>query len=203
MIAVLTGDIVNSRSANSPKEWQDLLKFSLNNVSPTGRWEIYRGDSFQVEIANPIDALKSALYIKACIKTVRGLDVRLAIGIGKKGFTANNVNESYGDAYINSGERFELLKKDKTKLAINTNSEKFNEEFNLYFKLALTFMDNWTQNSATLVKTFFENKQLSQRELGALLGISQSSTSERFHRAYVAEIVELNDLFVKRINELI
>ena len=70
-------------------------------------------------------------------------------------------------------------------------------------KLALTFMDNWTQNSAQLIKAFFENENSSQKELGALLGISQSSTSERFNRAYVAEIVELNNLFIKRIKELL
>lgn len=202
MIAVLTGDIVNSRSVKSPQEWQDLLKFSLNSISEK-RWEIYRGDGFQAELTNPLGALKSALYVKACVKTIKGLDVRLAIGIGKMGFTANKVSESYGDAYINSGERFELLKKDKTRLAISTDNEKFDEEFNLYFKLALTFMDNWTQNSALLVKTFFENENSSQKELGALLGISQSSTSERFNRAYVAEIVELNNLFIKRIKELL
>jgi hypothetical protein len=202
MIAVLTGDIVNSRSVKSPQEWQDLLKFSLNSISEK-RWEIYRGDSFQAELKKPLGALKSALYVKACVKTIKGLDVRLAIGIGKEGFTANKVSESYGDAYINSGERFELLKRDKTRLAISTNNEKFDEEFNLYFKLALTFMDNWTQNSAQLVKAFFENENSSQKELGALLGISQSSTSERFNRAYVAEIVELNNLFIKRIKELL
>lgn len=203
MIAVITGDIVNSRKANSPKEWQELLKFALNRISSIGQWEIYRGDSFQVELPNPVKALRSAIYLKACIKSMRGLDVRLAIGIGSKNFTANKVTESYGDAYIYSGEKFELLKKNKTTLAINTNNEKFDEDFNLYFKLALTFMDNWTQNSAILVKSFFENEHLSQKELGEILGISQSSTSERFNRAYVAEIIELNSLFVKRITELV
>jgi len=200
MIAVLTGDIINSRKAKSPKEWHDLLRHALTDVSIKNRWEIFRGDSFQAELSQPEKALKAAIYIKACIKTIKGLDVRIAIGIGSKDYVSVKVSESYGDAYLFSGDKFEDLKRDKQNLSLKTGDEIFDEDFNLFFKLALIIMDDWTPNSAILIKTLFENESLSQKELGNLLGISQSSVSERYNRAHLAEIIALNNLFVKRIS---
>lgn len=202
MIAVLTGDIVNSRKITSPKKWHDSLQEALTKIVGKNKWEIFRGDSFQAEISHPEKALKSAIYVKSCIKTLKGLDVRIAIGIGSKNYTAKRVTESYGDAFVFSGEKFESLKKDKQTLAIKTANEEFDEYFNLFFKLALTFMDSWTPNSATLMKTIMENEGLGQKELGVLLGIGQSSVSERYNRAYINEIWELNGLFEKRIKTI-
>ncbi|MCL4637701.1 MAG: winged helix-turn-helix transcriptional regulator, partial [Olivibacter sp.] len=203
MIAVLTGDIINSRKAKSAREWNDLLKESLSKVTESDTdWEIFRGDSFQLELSNPVNALHSALYLKASLKTVKDLDARISIGVGAKSFTGERVTESYGDAYLFSGEQFELLKKNKQTLAIRTGNNTFNEDFNLFFRLALTFIDNWTPNSAMLVQTVFDHPTLSQKELGEILGISQSSVSERFNRAYLAEIRDLIELFEKRLKSI-
>jgi len=202
MVSVLTGDIINSRKAKSPKEWQDLLRHALSRVAPTHNWEIFRGDSFQMELDRPEDSLKAAIYIKACIKTIKGLDVRIAIGIGEKNYIGKKVTESYGDAYLFSGEKFELLKQEKQTLAINTGDRDFNEIFNMLFKLALAIMDNWTPNSASLIKVLLENDNLSQKDLGGILGIGQSSVSERYNRAYTSEVLAMNDLFVKKVKTL-
>lgn len=202
MISVLTGDIVNSRKAKSPKEWQDILQHALRGVTTTNDWEIFRGDSFQLELDKPEKSLKAAIYIKACIKTIKGLDVRIAIGIGEKNYVGKKVTESFGDAYFFSGEKFESLKQEKLNLAIKTPDEDFNEIFNILFNMSLAVMDNWTPNSAALVKALMEHDHLSQKDLGAILGIGQSSVSERYNRAYIAEIMTMNDLFVKKVNKL-
>ena len=83
MISVLTGDIINSRKLPSDV-WMNGLKKILNTIGPNpSRWEIYRGDEFQLEIDNPAEALQIAIQIKAYLKTLR-LDARMAIGIGEK-----------------------------------------------------------------------------------------------------------------------
>jgi hypothetical protein len=57
MTSVITGDIINSRSRSS-SEWIDDLKNVLRRVGESPKyWEIYRGDSFQLEIENPKEAL--------------------------------------------------------------------------------------------------------------------------------------------------
>jgi hypothetical protein len=73
MIGVITGDIINSRSTDSAKEWLDILRGALGKFGKEGLdWEIYRGDSFQLEISQPKEALITAIYIKACMKTIKG-----------------------------------------------------------------------------------------------------------------------------------
>src|SRR5687767_5457605 len=94
LIGIITGDIINSRNAN-PKQWLSVLKKTLtvDGASPQ-KWEIYRGDSFQHEVTNPAEALLTAIRIKANIKSIKNLDVRLAIGIGEKEFGTGKITES-------------------------------------------------------------------------------------------------------------
>jgi hypothetical protein len=48
--AILSGDIVNSRSVDA-SEWVKTLKKTLNTFGKSPKtWEIYRGDSFQLEV---------------------------------------------------------------------------------------------------------------------------------------------------------
>jgi len=50
MIAILTGDIINSREGET-LNWLNILKEVLKQYGSTPKdWEIYRGDSFQLSI---------------------------------------------------------------------------------------------------------------------------------------------------------
>ena len=72
MIAVLTGDIINSREDQSPK-WLIALKEGLNQYGKEPQdWEIYRGDSFQLE-TTPSKALQAAIHIKAAMKQTKNI----------------------------------------------------------------------------------------------------------------------------------
>lgn len=109
MIAVLTGDIINSRKSKAI-DWIDKLKNVLNQYGTTPHeWEIFRGDSFQL-MTDPDKALLAAFHIKSVIKQTKLQDVRIAIGIGKEGHKSKNISESNGDAYIKSGEMYETLR---------------------------------------------------------------------------------------------
>ena len=120
MIAVITGDVINSKK-NAPRIWLTPLKKELNSIGKTPKiWEIYRGDSFQVVISKAEDALLVAMKLKASLKAVKGINVRMAIGIGKRTYNAAKVTESNGSAFVNSGEKFEMLKQQKQNLAIKS-----------------------------------------------------------------------------------
>lgn len=80
MICIVTGDIVGSRKIKD--SWLLSLKTALKATSGQhGKWEIFRGDSFQVEV-EPENAIKVAAYLKACIRVNKPADVRMGIGIG-------------------------------------------------------------------------------------------------------------------------
>ncbi|WP_461532744.1 transcriptional regulator [Sinomicrobium sp.] len=203
MISVITGDIVNSRASSSPDLWLGPLKKALSEVAVSEKyWEIFRGDSFQVEIQDYYNAFRAAVYIKACIKTLRELDVRMAIGIGDKTHEGGSVSESNGTAFIYSGELFERLKEERSKLAIKTGVHQTDEELNLYFRLGLIAMDNWTSNSAEIVKLTMAQPSLSQKELGAMIGIKQNTVSERQKRAYMDEITAIDAMYRQKVDQL-
>lgn len=200
MTTVITGDIVKSGTYTNPEAWLEPLKMALTNTGISAQyWEIFRGDSFQIEVDDNLRAFSIAIYIKACIKTVYGLDVRMAIGIGNKNFEGNKVSESNGEAFIFSGETFEALKQEKTNLKIKTPNEHLNTELNLYFRLASIAMDNWTVNSSEAFKIALENPKALQSEIAAIIGISQDAVSKRLKRAYYHDILELDDMYRHKI----
>ena len=204
MTSILTGDIIKSRSIKNPELWLSILKEALTRCSEdSSQWEIYRGDSFQLELESPADSLKAAIYIKACIKTIKGLDVRIAIGIGEKTFKGKSVVESNGEAFLFSGETLESLKKEKVNLKIKTSNDQLNQELNLYFKLASTIMDNWTTNSAEVVKLYMEQPQALQEELGKHIGINQNAVSSRQKRAHLDLIMQLEQFYRQKITQLL
>ncbi len=204
MTSVITGDIIGSTKPVNPDIWLSSLKNALGMLeSKFNKWEIYRGDSFQIEIKDFHNSFEYAVYIKACIKCTRGMDVRLAIGVGDKTFDGENVTESNGEAFQYSGDTLEVLKQEKNNLKIKTSNNKLNRELNLYFKLALIAMDNWTVNTAEIVKLSLENQNTLQKELAQIIGINQEAVSKRLKRAYFDEIQELNLLYREKIDTLI
>ncbi|MFD2550642.1 transcriptional regulator [Bizionia sediminis] len=202
MIAVITGDIINSKSTQ-PSLWLPLLRQALLTLEPNqSLWELYRGDSFQIEITLPERSFISAIYLKACLKTLKNLDVRMAIGIGNKSYTGQTVSESNGEAFQFSGETLEGLKKNKISLKLKCPNNQVTTHFNLFFKFASLVMDNWTANSAEVVKIYLENPNAIQQELADMLHISQDAVSKRIKRAHLDELLELNTLFESEINQL-
>ncbi|WP_179008339.1 transcriptional regulator [Winogradskyella forsetii] len=204
MTSVITGDIIKSREAISEDSWLIPLKSALSKLSNDASfYDIYRGDSFQLESNSIEDSFRTSVYIKAFLKSIKGIDVRMSIGIGTKDYEGNSVSESNGEAYIFSGETFDNLKKEKQNLKIKTSNNTLNEELNLYFRLALIAMDNWTVNSAEIVKLSLEYPDMIQSQLAKIIGINQDAVSKRQKRAYLDEILELDALFRKKIATLL
>jgi hypothetical protein len=200
MVAVITGDIVNSRELTS--QWILTLKDALASLPrKDAKWEIFRGDSFQIEL--PIaEALMNAFYIKACIKTMKGADVRMSIGLGKKNTSTAKVTEANGEAYINSGEAFDTLKSAKLNMVIKSPSAKFDEDINLYLKLASITMDGWSPAAAEVVKLMLENDNEKQDKIAEISGKSQSSISEALKRAHFTEMMELEKKYRALVTQM-
>ncbi|APG64425.1 transcriptional regulator [Tenacibaculum todarodis] len=200
MTSILTGDIIKSRRSQDSL-WLNSLKEILNTFGdPPKYWQIYRGDSFQLEVENPEKAFYTALKIKAQLKATVNIDVRIGIGIGKKDFNTNSITESNGETFINSGYAFDNYLKKQT-IAIKTPWKEIDEELNIAFDLALLTMDSWTKNSAEVFKLSLQQENFTQKEIGEVLGITQGSVSERQKRAGFESIMKLEKRFQKLIHQ--
>lgn len=192
MISVITGDIINSRKSKEVKTWLNALKSELNEYGQTPKtWEIFRGDSFQLEIKKPEDALLAAIKIKARIKSIEDLNVRLSIGIGKKTYNAARITEANGDAFVRSGSAFEKLRTSRQTIIVESPWKEFDYAINTMLSLACIIIDGWSVTSASFITTVSRNTNLSQKELGKKMKINQSSVSERQKRARHEEIMNM------------
>lgn len=199
MIAILTGDLIKSQKEDA-KIWLPTLKEALNHFGRTPKqWEIYRGDSFQLE-TSATEALTAALLLKASLKTHKKLDVRMAIGLGEKSHNAANITEANGTAFVHSGQCFDQLKKHT--LAIQSAQTDFNTEFNLLFRLATLTMNSWPPVTARIVKTAILNPEMDQSELAALLDKDQPYISRALKRAGYEELLQLNQHYKHKLSKL-
>lgn len=190
MIAIITGDIINSEQYKV-SEWMSILKEYFPSLGQTPQdWEIYRGDEFQLKIQAE-NALKVAITLKAKIKAIKGLDVRMGIGIGTETYIGTSVSESNGTAYQYSGRIFEKLKEQKLTLALATSNKEKDKTFNLIFKLALDFMDDWSPVSAEIVAMALDYPDMQQQAIADKLGIKQSAVSQRQTRARLDLVQEV------------
>ncbi len=156
MIAIVTGDIINSR-AEAATKWQPVLKKVLNRYGKTPKdWELYRGDSFQLGV-RPEKAFIAALHIKSAMKQMSRMDVRMSVGIGTIDTRAAHITAATGSAFIRSGEAFDTLKKQT--LLVATGDEILDETLNLMINLALLTMNNWSESVAQVIKACIENPE--------------------------------------------
>ncbi len=195
MLAVITGDIVDSRK-QPDSSWSELLERLLDaNAYKSSHFDIYRGDSFQLAILEPENALKVALKIKSALKQSKSLDARMAIGIDKSPVPSTKVTATNGEAYTRSGNAFDTFMDSKHRLTVSTPWPEVNAELNLELLLASQIMDQWTPASATLMTAYLYNPKISQQNLADRLGIKQSSVSERKSRAQVDLILLLESRY--------
>ena len=201
MIAIITGDIINSQKTDS-ELWLPKLKELLGRWSATPEtWEVYRGDEFQLKCSVD-EVFNKSLAIKSLIRTFENLDVRLAIGIGNEVFLSEKITESNGSAYVNSGRLLNDIKTDGRTLAIQTETDKVNRDLNILFKWTSIDFDNWTVATAEIIHRLLINPELTQEELAKELNITQSSVSQRIKRSNFDLILETDLYFRKKITEL-
>lgn len=181
MIAICTGDVVNSSQVASTI-WLPQLKEVLSRYgSQPIDWEVYRGDSFQFKV--PVEtALEATFLIKATLKKHKGLDVRVSIGLGGITYQGSSITESNGTAFQRSGRGFDALKKETIKIV--SPFEQFDAVINLILEVSQLTFDAWSPNSAALVATALKHPELNQMAIAKILHKkSQGTVSEGLQRA--------------------
>lgn len=198
MVAVITGDIINSRNVNSEIWLPKLKEYFSKIILDIEKWEIYRGDSFQIEV-DPENALEIAICIKALIKSNSKIDVRMSIGIGEKNFKGKKITESYGTAYINSGESFEKIKNNT--LILKSPFQEFDDYLNPILRLLSFIGNNWKPVTSETMFYTLMHRELLQKEIAERLSKDKTTVNKALKRGGYDEIIEIIDLYSKKIKQ--
>lgn len=231
---VITGDIISSSKFDKREILIDLLKDSFKEINSSlhnkeARFEIIRGDSFQLLIPYAEDSLRIAILIKSKLrrlsvyrydKTYKMIsskswnkdkkrpiniptsllwDGRISIGIGTVDSIKPKLSESTGQAFDLSGREFDKMKKRGQSLVIKTPWELINDEFKIEAQLASAIISRWTQSGSEANYYYFLKKDRTQEETANLIKISQSSINRRL----IAANYDVISSFIERFETLI
>lgn len=204
--AIITGDIVDStKMAAEERNSMLLMLQSLPELLSTFTkidLEIFRGDSFQIRVWDPVDSLKVALAIRAHIRSFkfaeynRQWDARMAIGVGTVEYENGTLATSDGEAYRSSGRGLDSI--GKYRLTIKTPWKEVNKELRVSTAFADDIVSGWTQSQS---RVMFQSltTSLTHAEIGSILGI----TRQMVDKALRAGKEDLMNLYINRFEELI
>lgn len=179
--AVITGDLVNS--TNIAAEWRQTVVDALNvcatDFAPLTsiKIEMYRGDSFQVVVDSPEQALAVAVALRTKLRAStpdksEAWDARLSIGIGEISFESDNIVTSDGEAFRLSGRSFDNI--GKKRLSISTPWADFNDTIGLMSRFADEIISSWTAKQARVVYQYILFPKL-QKDMADDLGMTRQN----------------------------
>lgn len=193
--SVITGDIVNSSQLDvgkrrlllgSLKRLFKTINNSLRDEKMAAPFEIYRGDSFQGVLENPIDAIKVGILLKAGLRTSfetslkKSWDARIAIGIGEIDFFQSKGSEGDGPAFRRSGPVLDEMK-GETRLLIRTPWPPADQEFEVATAFLDVIISKWSSSQAEVILE--QMKGLTQQQIADKLNISQAAVNYRLKNA--------------------
>jgi len=216
IFAVLTGDIVGSSRLSSDERiiMLSVLKSSFSEINKLLNLdcnefplEIFRGDSFQVVLSKPENALFSTLYLRSAIRKTfnfnkrKTIDARIAIGLGSISFfPSERSSEGDGEAFRNSGISLDKMKKNR-KLIIQSPWQEIDDELNTSFLLLDNIIFNWSSKQAEAVYQRLQGN--TQEQIAEILSIKQASVNERLEMSGYLAIEKLNSRYSKIIEKYV
>lgn len=148
--AVITADIVNSTQL--PKADAKKLMKTLINILQAYKYEFFRGDSFQVYLKSPVEALWLLLQMRACAMKLPSetsmpvTDIKASIGIGAVKVPIKFLKTATDEAFILSGRTFDKMSTSQ-RLAIVSNEK--NNTANIGLRVIAHFIDYLFQRLTT------------------------------------------------------
>ncbi|WP_206512300.1 hypothetical protein [Colwellia sp. Arc7-635] len=176
--AIHSGDIIRSTEL-SHEVYEDLLYTPHNqlaficSINPSNKFEISRGDSFQVLVQDPENAARYALLIRTSLRS-NNYDCRINIAIGHDVSIRHTIGSSTGDAFTLSGRALDNMASDTLK--VTTSLQTFNEYFGLLTKYLDHHISEMTERQCAIAYIMLKNQpSLTQKEIAELLGVNRVS----------------------------
>ena len=172
-VCVLTGDLIDSQRYQT-EQYIEALRRILNDLEKMGkivRYEIYRGDEFQIT-AVPEWGIRCALYLRAALKAQHSeWDAKISVAFGSE----TEQDGSYGTAYLNSGEKLDNLSANKRmQFAVEE------QEFAVLADTMDFIINGWSQTTARAVMTRLVTR--TGKEAAERLGVSPANVSRALKR---------------------
>jgi hypothetical protein len=202
--AVLTGDIVNSTRLKKITE-KKLLKILTAGLAKY-QFEFYRGDSFQVYVKNPVEALQTALLCRTAAisvsknETINLSDVRISIGIGAVTMQVKTLGTAKGEAFILSGRAFDEMTGKDTRLVIATANSLANAGLQIIADYLNAVLKVMTGKQAEVIFELLQG--VTQQEVAKLLKKSKSTVHQHVTAGRWSEIEKLLRQYESIINQL-
>jgi hypothetical protein len=195
MIAVLTGDLVNSTKMSDSTYTKVIhhLKNLLHDVNDKygAIGEVYRGDEFQIQYPTPESALKSTLLIKLALHlsefSDKPIQCTLSLAYGDYGVYDKKPNTSSGPVFIQSGRGLEKTPRGELSLHFDeeTSDSEINEKLNTEDQIALLtqflnhLLNRLTKTQAQLLYQYIDNDFAEHKKMAELTGTSRQNISNR------------------------
>ncbi|MGN7839258.1 hypothetical protein [Stenotrophomonas sp. 22385] len=210
VIAVLTGDIVNSTrmDAGVLSDVRHLLTHATRKASSWSRSglagpEFYRGDAWQLAVGNPCHFLRMAIWLKAHLAASDlNAQTRIAIGLGAFEVLHDRaVSLSTGEAFIRSGHALEEMGKRKGMLLAASGRLSRMPWLPAQVTVCDFIASRWTRGQAEVAISLLSPDAPSQIEAAKNLNKPQQSVSRVYRDAGLYALLEVLELVEKSIDE--
>jgi len=184
-IAVLTGDVIDSRKVEDRPRLYRLLDESLAELASRhgGHGERFRGDGFQLALPRAAPAMEAAVALRAALikhsDPDQRWDARIAVAAGpaERGTAAAD-----GVTFVASGRALDALADTTAHLSLIRLETPEDPGLALLIRFIDDLLDGWSPYSAEVVALSLGH-DVSQQALAERLGIRQPSVHKRLRAA--------------------
>ncbi len=200
--AVLTGDIVNSTVLTDDQEKK--LISSLKALFSGHKIAFFRGDSFQVYVKDPQQALKLCLLARTMAISFMGeegtvsTDVRICIGIGTVQVPVRQLNTARGEAFVLSGRKFEEMSISLQRMAIAVHDPLANEGMQVIAQYINAIFESMTSKQAEVIYELLKGEM--QKAVARKLKKTKSTVHQRLSSGRWPEIEKLLERYENIVN---
>lgn len=201
--AVITADIVNSTLLPQQEEKKLLNTFKL--ILKPYNFEFYRGDSFQVYMEEPEDALKIVFQLRAAARSISlQHDIQSSVGIAMiNSSPVVKLNDAKGEAFLLSGRAFDEMNSTGRRLIMKSIDETANITLDVISRFADNIFTNLTSKQAEVISELLSDN--TQIETAKKLKKSQATINKHAHSAGwldIEELLENYELLIAHINKI-
>jgi len=205
---VITGDLVSS-SELSDADYQKRIEALTSSFKELRsivdlRYQLFRGDSFQIEVREAEEAARVAILIRLMLKAQfpkKGeADVRVTAALAKTQSKALKLGAESSLAHRMSGLKLEELRSER--LFLVSENSGFNERVALLTRFCDALITDLTSKQSQVLSLYLLNPKVKQAELAEKEGVSAvniSKTLTSSHYKLISDYAQEVRSLVKRL----